>query len=67
MERIRPVLESATLLIWGAQAASLLVAEACRGLPRPHDVFSLPIPKRTQMFPASCRKLRAGSPRSPDV
>jgi hypothetical protein len=47
--------------IWGAQAASLQFAAACRE----HDVdFGLTL---TMIHPASCRVVQAGSLRSPDL
>ena len=47
--------------VWGAQAASLQFAAACRE----HDTdFALTL---TMIHPASCRVVQAGSLRSPDL
>ncbi len=51
---------------WGAQAASLPVATACRDHHSARDKCHAPrCGPRTGVFPASCRKLEAGSLRSP--
>jgi hypothetical protein len=53
--------------LWGAQAASLQFAAACRE--HPTTPFADPDRKRLQrdVRPASCRAMQAGSLRSPDT
>jgi len=53
--------------VWGAQAASLPFAAACRDHRRAFFVDHGRIFPQRDLRPASCRAMQAGSLRSPDI